>query len=307
MFSERKRFVVSRKHGSGGRKRIFLAENGVGSGNGGFADRVTHVHIAEVDDAENAARKRPRGGDERVVIVRVTVDYAPAEMGKIGNGFGFKEVEKLFGERAALRILEMGKNFASPERAGEIPLKFAVRGGMGEIEEGEIDFGEKTAKRSEEFGRMGFGFGKGDARKKGEEPHQAAGAVFSFDTGEELTLKGGNHARKSEMRGALGKMSESSALHVHEGFFPGGMHDLKDEGAGAGGEEMKIIVVLAGKGARGGVKAVEIKGDARSLRESDGRSDAGFGHHAENCNGGKSGWANGERESGMLPTDAARW
>ena len=144
VFVERKHLVVSRKQSRGGRKRIFVAEDRVGRGNGGFANCKTNVHIAEIDHAEDTARKRPGGRDERIVIVRVAVDDAAAEMGKLGNGFGFKKVEELFGESSSLRILNMGKIRASPERAGEIPFELAVSGGMREIKESGIDFGEKT-------------------------------------------------------------------------------------------------------------------------------------------------------------------
>ena len=40
------------------------------------------------------------------------------------------------------------------------------------------------------------------------------------------------------------------------------------------------------------MQPVEIEGDARGVGRSKGRSDAGFRHHTENCNGEKRDWAN---------------
>ena len=145
---------------------------------------------------------------------------------------------------------------------------------------------------------MWLGFGEGDARKKGEEPDQAAGTAFGFDAREELPLASGNHARKGEMGSALSEVHEGAALHVNEGFIPGGMHDLEDKSARVGSEQMEIIVVLSGEGLRNGFKTVKTEGEARGIRRSERRSNAGFRHHAENCNGGKRGWANGGGRSG---------
>jgi hypothetical protein len=134
---------------------------------------------------------------------------------------------------------------------------------------------------------VGLGFGEGDARKKGEQPDQAAGAVFGLNAGEELPLAGGDDARKSEMRCAGGEMREGEALHVHKGFFAGGMHDFEDKRASVRNNEVEIVVVLAGKRTQYRFQAIEIARDARGVRGSEGRSNASFRHHAENCNGGE--------------------
>jgi hypothetical protein len=49
------------------------------------------------------------------------------------------------------------------------------------------------------------------------------------------------------------------------------------------------------------MQAVEIEGDAGGVGRSKGGSDAGFRHHAENCNGEKGDWANREEEGYPIP------
>ena len=206
---------------------------------------MAEVHVAEIDDAENLARLRPWRADQGVVIVGVAIDHAAAEVGKIRNGIGFEEIEKLFRESAALRIRDIGKIIAGPQGAGEIPLEFADCSGMRKIKECEIEFAKEAAERSKKLRRMRFGFSEGGARKKGEEPDEARGAVFEFEAGKELALLCGHDAGQSEMRCALSEVGECAARHSHEGFFAGRMHYLEDELAGAGSAKVKIVFIFA--------------------------------------------------------------
>src|SRR5208282_1547531 len=48
---------------------------------------------------------------------------------------------------------------------------------------------------------------------------------------------------------------------------------------------MEVVVVLAGERAGSGLQGINIACDTRSVGRSERRSDAGFGHHAENCKG----------------------
>jgi len=66
---------------------------------------------------------------------------------------------------------------------------------MSEIEERRIHLAEKPAERSENFRRMGLGFGESGARKKGEKPDEASGTVLELDVGEVMALEAGNYAR----------------------------------------------------------------------------------------------------------------
>ena len=67
------------------------------------------------------------------------------------------------------------------------------------------------------------------------------------------------------MRSTLGKVSEGAALHVDEGAFAGGMHDLQDKFAGIRGHEVEVVVVFTGERTGGGVDAVEGQGQARGF------------------------------------------
>jgi hypothetical protein len=48
------------------------------------------------------------------------------------------------------------------------------------------------------------------------------------------------------------------------------MHDLKNEGAGIGAEEMEVVVILARQSVCGGVDAVKREGEAGRLSRSRG-------------------------------------
>ena len=77
-------------------------------------------------------------------------------------------------------------------------------------------------------------------------------------------------------------MSERAALHVNEGAFARGMHDLQYKLPGIGRDQVEVVVVFAGQRMRGGVETVQGLGQARGFASRDRRSDAGFGHdHGE--------------------------
>ena len=125
LFVQRKRLVIGGEDSAGGGKRMFLAEDSIGGGDGGLGYREADVHIAEVDDAENAAGLRPGRRYEGVMVVGVSVNDAAAEIRKLWDGFALEKSEELFGESALFWIADVGKIIASLERAGEIPFEFA--------------------------------------------------------------------------------------------------------------------------------------------------------------------------------------
>jgi hypothetical protein len=47
------------------------------------------------------------------------------------------------------------------------------------------------------------------------------------------------------MRGLGSQVGERPALHVYEGVFPGGVHQLQNKRARVGSVQMKIVVVFA--------------------------------------------------------------
>jgi len=94
------------------------------------------------------------------------------------------------------------------------------------------------------------------------------------------------------MRSAFGQVSERATLHIHEGFFPCWMHDFEDKSPRVGRGQAKIVVVFTWEGVHGSVKTVQLARDAPSLGERSVRSNAGFGHHAGNCNRRTRGRAN---------------
>ena len=112
---------------------------------------------------------------------------------------------------------------------------------------------------------------------------------------EELTGKSRQNARKSEMRSAVGEMDKGAALHVHEGFFAGRVHELENKRATIGRGEVEIIVVLTRQGAGGDRKAVEFAGSAHSFGRRKRGGDARFGKHEGNCNCAKGGRQMSER------------
>jgi hypothetical protein len=136
---------------------------------------------------------------------------------------------------------------------------------MTEIQQSGIHLPEELTKGSEKLWRVWFGLGKRLAGKKSKQPDEASNSVFRLDAREELTLDGWNHARKNELRGAPGEMSQSLALHVNEGFLPRRMHDFQDKRTTIGREQLKVVVIFAGKEAGRGLKAVKIPRDPGSV------------------------------------------
>jgi hypothetical protein len=62
-----------------------------GGGNGGFGNGEADMHIAEIDDTENAAGQRPWWRDEGIMIVGIAVNYATAKVRETRERFGFEE------------------------------------------------------------------------------------------------------------------------------------------------------------------------------------------------------------------------
>jgi len=109
------------------------------------------------------------------------------------------------------------------------------------------------AKGGEKRGSMRLDFCEWSAGHVGEKPGKANRAVRKSGVSEECAGRRRNNAGKIEMRGVVGKMSEGAALHVHEGFFAGGMHEFEDKLVRVAGGEMEIVVVFARKRFSGGV------------------------------------------------------
>src|SRR5208283_2340960 len=103
-----------------------------------------------------------------------------------------------------MRIVNVQKIVACPQRTGEIPLQFPIRGGMRKAEQSGIDLCEEGAEGSKDFGGTRFGVGESHARKKGKKPNEPAAAVSCSNAGEQLTLWRRNHTGKSKLRSTRG-------------------------------------------------------------------------------------------------------
>jgi hypothetical protein len=278
-FAERTDVVIGGKDGGGSGERIVVAEDGVGGGDGGFSDGDGLLHVAEINHREDLAGLRPGRRDESVVVVGITVDDAATKVRDARQGFAFEEVEKLGGEGATLGVFDVREKFAGPEGTGEIPFQIAFAERVGEIEERGIDFGEETAEAFEEFDGMRIDLSQDGAGQECEEPDKARGCVGELSLNEEFAIESGMDAGKRKTGSAQGEVSESAALHINEGAFASGMHDLQDKLAGIGRHEVKVVVVFAREWMRGGVDAVEGKSQARGFLRGDWRSDTSLGHN----------------------------
>lgn len=281
-FGERMNVVISGKDGGGSGERVIAAEDGVGCGDGGFSDGNGLVHVAEINHREHLAGLRPGRGDESVVVVGITVDHAATKVRDAREGLVLEEVEEPGGEGATIGAFDVREEFAGPEGTSEIPFQIALAERVGKIAKRSIDFGEETAEAFEEFDGMRMDLSQDRAGKECEKPDEARGSAEKLSLREEFAIESGVDARKRKMGSALGEVRESAALHVDEGAFAGGMHDLQDKLAGIGRHEVEVVVVFAGEWMRGDVDAVEGQSHARGFLRRDGRSDTGLGHdHGE--------------------------
>ena len=199
------------------------------------------------------------------MVVGITVDHAATTVRDERKGFAFEEVEEIGGEGATIGIFDVGEKFAGPEGTCEIPLQIAFGEGMRKIEKRDVDFGEEAAEAFEEFDRMRIDLSKDSAGQECEKPDEARGAIGELGLREEFARGRRTGARKRKMRSTLSKVSEGAALHVDEGAFAGGMHDLQDKFAGIRGHEVEVVVVFTGERTSGGVDAVEGEGQARGF------------------------------------------
>lgn len=257
--------VIGGKNRRRSRERIFLTENSVGGGNRGLANRKGRVHIAKIDNADDPPGLRPGRRHERVVVVGVPINDTLAKMGKIRHRLRFEEVEKPLRERAPLDVRDIGKILAGPKGAGKIPFEFALRGRMTEIQQSGIHLCKELTKGSEKLWRVWCGFGKLLTGKKRKKPDEASNSVFGLDAREEPILDCWNHARENELRRSPAEMSQSLALHVNKGFFPRWMHDFQDKRSTIGREQLKIVVIFAGKRPRCDLEAIKIPSDPGSV------------------------------------------
>ena len=228
-----------------------MTEDGVGGGDGWFRNGKARVHIAKVDQARYAARLRPRGRNEGVMVVGVAINNAAAKIWKKWYGLGFEKIEEVFDKRATLGVTDVEKIIARPERTGEIPFEIADCGWVAVIEQCGIDLCEECPEGLEHFRSLRFCFGECASSKKSEEPHKACDAAFRGYAGEKISFGSWDDTRQGKMRSTLCEMRECAALHVDKRLFASGVHEFENELAGIGGAKMKVVVVLAREGARG--------------------------------------------------------
>ena len=159
----------------------------------------------------------------------------------------------------------MRQKFTGPQRAAEIPLEFALRGGVREIKQSCVECSKEATEACAQFSGLRLHPGKSATGQKGEEPDESLDAVLGFEASKKAARGSGNNPGQDEMRSAFSQMVQRAALEVHEGFFPRRMHHLEHKSAAVGRKQLEIIVVLARERMRGSLNAEAMKSDARRM------------------------------------------
>src|SRR5712692_10479866 len=91
-----KRTVVSRDDGSCCLQRVIVSKNAVCGGNRRLRCSDPVMHVAKINHAHDLPRLRPRIIDQHVVVVRIAVNYAAAQLRQDRHDFRLIEREKFF-------------------------------------------------------------------------------------------------------------------------------------------------------------------------------------------------------------------
>ena len=84
-FVERKDPLVTREDRRSDVERILFTKNSVCGGHGRFGGSESHVHVAEIDDADDFLRVSSRRIEKGVVVIGIAIDNTAAKTRKTGN------------------------------------------------------------------------------------------------------------------------------------------------------------------------------------------------------------------------------
>ena len=135
------------------------------------------MRVAKINQTCDFSWLWPGVTDQHVVVVRIAVNYAVAQTRQVGNHFGFVQREKLFHQRAPLRIGNVLDMVFDPSRARRIPLEFAMRRGMIERLQRRVHFAQKLAKIAKQLVRMRANLRQNRSIHEAEQPDEPRRAV----------------------------------------------------------------------------------------------------------------------------------
>src|SRR5690348_4958887 len=200
IFGQRQSAVISNDNLSGSLQRVVFAKDGISSGDGGLGNRDAVVHVAEIDHADDFSRLRPGRADEHVVIVRVSINDAVAERRQSWDDLRFVKIQEFLNEGAKGWSGDVSEVAANPGGAGQIPLQFAMRGGVGKIGECIIHFSKKVAETPEERWAVRANICQNSSREVGDQPNKAVRVITNFGLNKRFAVTRWADARKRQLR-----------------------------------------------------------------------------------------------------------
>ena len=274
--------VISRDDGSCSLKRVIVSENAVSGGNRRLRRSDPVVHIAKINQAHDLARLRPRIVDQHVVVVRIAVNYAAAQLRQDRHDFRLIEREKSLHQRAPLRIGDVLDIVFDPTRARRIPFQFAFRSRVRKRLQRRVHLPQKPAKIAKKFRRVRADSRKNFSIHESEQPDEARRAFPRGNRSKQVAAAIGRDARQGQLRRTLRQMPQRPALQIDKGMLPRRVHYFEDERTSVRARQMEVVVVFARQRSGGGLYPVEFPRQANRFRFGHRLSYAGLQQHAPN-------------------------
>ena len=183
-----------------------------------------------------------------------------------------------------------------------------MRCGMLERLQSGVHLAKQAAQVAKQLRGVRAHFGKKGSFQKAQQPNQPLRAIRSNRFREELAVAIRQHARQGELRRARGEMHQRLRLQVDERGLARRMHHLQDEGAARRCNQMKILVVFAGKRPRRCLQPIHFARQPGGLGFRQTMGDACFKRHASNfiCKGATASTAPQESSDSSLASGEPR-
>ena len=225
------------------------------------------MHVAEVDDARDRARRGARPVHEDVPVVGVAVDHAAPQPGRArARPRVSKRPRTVFHQSPPRRVLRCGPGASRIQpAAARSHLRSRVAAACAKSARRPVDARRAAGPgRGASRGVRGRASASGVPGHAGQHPRPGAalppaGEGTSGSPAGVRTTRGSRELRSPPARGAEGR-----ALQVHESALARRVHGLEHEVAAGGRGQPEIVVVLAREGRSSRFQPEEVTGGRRA-------------------------------------------